>query len=71
MKQKRMALVPVTAELLSEMDAIEVMGGNVDLPVTTYAKTEECTIYSKCTMNSSCNTYCSGANCIAECFKEG
>lgn len=47
MKQNRMALVPVTAELLSEMDAIEVMGGNVDLPVTTYAKTEECTIYSK------------------------
>lgn len=54
MNNNEMAVIP-TAELLTEMEALEVVGGIGDI-TGNY-------ILAKCPENS----YCSGANCVAGC----
>lgn len=58
MKQEIKTPVPVTAELLSEMDAIEVIGGTVEIPVTVQEQAAESAVHDCCTRNYNCNTYC-------------
>ncbi|MDE6084616.1 MAG: hypothetical protein K2G11_09010 [Muribaculaceae bacterium] len=60
-RKNELAVIP-TADLLSEMEALEIVGGVGEIcDVNVY-------VFGKCNPNdSSCNTYCSGANCIVYC----
>lgn len=60
-KANEMVVVP-TAELLSEMEALEIIGGVAELNDTNVFA------LAKCEKNeSNCYTYCAGGNCVPQC----
>lgn len=61
MRKKEMNAVLPTADLLTEMESVEIVGGIGDIS-GNYA-------LAKCPTNGSCptNAYCSGGNCVPGC----
>ena len=59
---KRIEAIP-TADLLSEMESVEIVGGLLDGDITGNY------ILARCPnpTYSGCNIYCDGGNCVANC----
>lgn len=65
MRKKEMSVVIPTADLLTEMDSVEIVGGIGDISGNY--------VLARCPQNGNCptNGNCSGGNCVSGCGSSG